>query len=252
MSASTPASTCPRRWHAALSALWPSSRSTFRPVAPLLVVPSARAALADLSAAMYGHPSRKLRLVGVTGTDGKTSTTRLLAAILEQAGQRVGWLTTVDVKVGDEIRPNDLHHTTPEADRVQEVLAEMVAAGVETAILEVSSHALMLDRVRGCEFDLDVFTNLSPEHLNFHGTMDDYALAKARLFEMLGTPSAKRWPRLGIVNADDAYSDVMRAHCPVPVQAYGIDQAADVMAHDVHLDARGGPSLSQPREGARR
>ena len=90
-------------------------------------MPAARPALADLAAAVYGHPSRHLRLVGVTGTDGKTSTTRLLAAILEQAGQRTGWLTTVDVKSGDTIRPNDLHHTTPEADRVQEVLAEMVA-----------------------------------------------------------------------------------------------------------------------------
>jgi UDP-N-acetylmuramoyl-L-alanyl-D-glutamate--2,6-diaminopimelate ligase len=217
----------------------------------VIVVPSARAALADLSAAIHGHPSRKLRLVGVTGTDGKTSTTRLLAAILEAAGQRVGWLTTVDVKVGDEIRLNDLHHTTPESDRVQEVLAEMVAAGVETAILEVSSHALMLDRVRGCELDLSVFTNLSPEHLNFHGTMDEYALAKARLFEMLGEPTKKRWPRLGIVNADDVYSEVMRAHCPVPVRTYGIDRPADVMAHDMHLDARGATfTLATPRGSA--
>jgi UDP-N-acetylmuramoyl-L-alanyl-D-glutamate--2,6-diaminopimelate ligase len=212
------------------------------PVPPdraLVLVPSARAALADLSAAIRGHPSRRLRLVGVTGTDGKTSTTRLLAAILEQAGQRVGWLTTVDVKVGDELRPNDLHHTTPESDRVQEVLAEMVTGGVETAILEVSSHALMLDRVRGCEFDLAIFTNLSPEHLNFHGTMEEYALAKARLFEMLGALSEKRWPRLGILNADDSYSEVMRAHCPAPVRWYGVDRLADVLARDVHLDARG-------------
>jgi UDP-N-acetylmuramoyl-L-alanyl-D-glutamate--2,6-diaminopimelate ligase len=217
----------------------------------LVMVPSARAALADLSAAIRGRPSRKLRLVGVTGTDGKTSTTRLLAAILEQAGQRVGWLTTVDVKIGDEIRPNDLQHTTPESDRVQEVLAEMVAASVETAILEVSSHALMLDRVRGCEIDLAVYTNLSPEHLNFHGTMDEYALAKARLFEMLGLPTAKRWPRLGIVNADDAYADVMREHCPAPVRSYGVDHQADVMAHDVHLHARGATfTVATSRGGA--
>jgi len=205
----------------------------------IVVVPSARAALADLSAAIYRHPSRHLRLVGVTGTDGKTSTTRLLAAILDRAGQRTGWLTTVDVKIGDQIRPNDLHHTTPEADRVQEMLAEMVQAGVETAIVEVSSHALMLDRVRGCAFDLGIYTNLSPEHLNFHGTMDDYALAKARLFGMLGEPSGKRWERAGVLNADDAYASVMQQHCPVPVRWYGIDRAADVQARDVHLDARG-------------
>jgi UDP-N-acetylmuramoyl-L-alanyl-D-glutamate--2,6-diaminopimelate ligase len=205
----------------------------------LVVVPAARPALADLAAAFHGHPSRRLRLVGVTGTDGKTTTTRLLAAILERAGLRVGWLTTVDVNVAGAIRPNDLDHTTPEADRVQAVLAEMVVAGVEAAVLETSSHALALDRVRGCAFDAAVFTNLSPEHLNFHGSLDAYRLAKARLFELLGEPSHKPWPRVGVVNADDPSSDVMRAYCPAPVRSYGLDCAADVMARDVHLDARG-------------
>ncbi|HZO25034.1 MAG TPA: UDP-N-acetylmuramoyl-L-alanyl-D-glutamate--2,6-diaminopimelate ligase [Chloroflexota bacterium] len=205
----------------------------------LLVVPSTRPALADLAAALRGHPSRHLRLVGVTGTDGKTSTTRLLAAILDRAGQRTGWLTTVDVKIGDEVRPNTLDHTTPEADRVQEVLAEMAGDGVETAILEVSSHALALDRVRGCELDLAIFTNLSPEHLNFHGTMEEYARAKARLFEMLGEPASKSGRRAGVVNADDPASAVMRQHCPTEVLTYGIERAADVMARDVRLGERG-------------
>lgn len=214
----------------------------------LLVVPSTRPALADLAAALRGHPSRHLRLVGVTGTDGKTSTTRLLAAILDRAGQRTGWLTTVDVKIGDQVRPNTLDHTTPEADRVQEVLAELVADRVETAILEVSSHALALDRVRGCEFDLAVFTNLSPEHLNFHGSMEAYALAKARLFEMLGEPSEKAGPRLGVVNADDPASGVMRERCPAAILTYGIDNPADVLARDVRLGERGAAfTLVTPR-----
>jgi UDP-N-acetylmuramoyl-L-alanyl-D-glutamate--2,6-diaminopimelate ligase len=205
----------------------------------LIQVPAARPALADVAAALQGHPSRALRLVGVTGTDGKTSTTRLLAAILVRAGQRVGWLTTVDVRSGGEIRANDLHHTTPEADRVQEVLAEMAAAHDETAIVEVSSHALALDRVRACEFDLAIFTNLSPEHLNFHGTMDEYARTKARLFAQLSEPSGKAWPRVGILNADDPASAVMRERCAVPVRWYGIDQPADVAAHDIRLDVSG-------------
>ena len=205
----------------------------------LLVVPSTRPALADLAAALRGHPSRHLRLVGVTGTDGKTSTTRLLAAILDRAGQRTGWLTTVDVKIGDRVRMNTLDHTTPEADRVQEVLAEMVTDGAETAILEVSSHALSLDRVRACEFDVAIFTNLSPEHLNYHGTMEEYARAKARLFEMLGEPSAKAGRRVGVVNADDPASRVMRERCPTAVLTYGIERPADVMAHDVLIGVRG-------------
>jgi UDP-N-acetylmuramoyl-L-alanyl-D-glutamate--2,6-diaminopimelate ligase len=214
----------------------------------MLVVPSARPALADLASAVHGHPSRHLRLVGVTGTDGKTSTTRLLAAILDKAGQRTGWLTTVDVKSGATIRPNSLNHTTPEADRVQDVLAEMVQDRVETAILEVSSHALALDRVRACEVDLAIFTNLSPEHLNFHGTMEEYARAKARLFAMLGEPTTKTWPRLGVVNADDPASEVMRAHCPAPILTYALDSPADVVARDVHLGVRGARfTLATPR-----
>jgi UDP-N-acetylmuramoyl-L-alanyl-D-glutamate--2,6-diaminopimelate ligase len=205
----------------------------------LIVVPSTRPALADLAAALRGYPSRQLRLVGVTGTDGKTSTTRLLAAILDRAGQRTGWLTTVDVKIGDEVRPNTLDHTTPEADRVQEVLAEMVAGGVESAVLETSSHALALDRVRGCELDVAIFTILCPEHLNFHGTMEEYARAKAKLFAMLGEPTSKPGPRVGVVNADDPASAVMRAHCPTPVLTYSVDRQADVMARDVLLGERG-------------
>ena len=189
-------------------------------------------------------PSGAIRrgICGWSASRGPTARPRpraLLAAILDRAGQRTGWLTTVDVKIGDEIRPNTLDHTTPEADRVQEVLAEMAADRVETAILEVSSHALALDRVRGCEFDLAIFTNLSPEHLNFHGTMDEYARAKARLFAMLGEPSAKPGPRVGIVNADDPASSVMREHCPAAILTYGIEHRADVMAQDVRLGVRG-------------
>ncbi|MFN8523442.1 MAG: UDP-N-acetylmuramoyl-L-alanyl-D-glutamate--2,6-diaminopimelate ligase [Chloroflexota bacterium] len=202
-------------------------------------VPATRPALADLAASFHGHPSRRLRLVGVTGTDGKTSTTHLLSSILEEAGLRTGWLTTIDVKIGEVRRPNDLNHTTPEADRVQEVLAEMVAAGVDVAIMESSSHALALDRLRGCEFDVAVFTNLSPEHLNFHGTMEEYLLAKARLFQMLGDPTEKRWPRVGIVNADDGTAARLQSLCPVRTLSYGLQTPADVRATDIATDHAG-------------
>ena len=204
-----------------------------------VLVPSARAALAELAAVLCGHPSRHLRLVGITGTDGKTTTAQMLGAILERSGLRIGWLTTVDLKVGALRRPNDLRHTTPEADRVQGLLAEMVDAGVDCVVLEVSSHALALERVRRCEFDAAVFTNLSPEHLNFHGTLDAYLAAKARLFEMLGEPSAKRWPRFGVVNADDPAAPRIVERCPAGVVRFGLDSQADVTARDVRLDGRG-------------
>ena len=202
-------------------------------------VPSARAAMADIAAALHGHPSRQLRLIGVTGTDGKTTTTRLLSAILERTGFQIGCVNTVDIKIGAHSRPNDLRHTTPEANRVQELLAEMVSAKLDCGVLEVSSHALALDRVRGCEFDVAVFTNLGPEHLNFHRDMEAYLSAKARLFEMLGQPSPKTWPRFGVLNADDPAAEVIRARCPVPVVTYGLKKRADVMAADVKGDAGG-------------
>src|ERR1051326_3509926 len=153
--------------------------------APTILVPNARAALADLSAAFYGHPSKSMPVVGITGTDGKTSTTHLLSAILEAHGLRTGWLTPVNTRIGDEVRPNAADHPTPEAPIVQRTLAEMRAAGVDVAILETSSHALSLDRVRGVRYQVGVFTNLSPEHLNFHGSFEAYRAAKRLLFERL-------------------------------------------------------------------
>lgn len=202
-------------------------------------VAQARAALADLAAAFYRHPSRELTLVGVTGTDGKTTTTQLTAAVLEAAGRPVGWLTTVDVKIGAERKPNSFQHTTPEAVEVQAFLRSLADAGGEVAVLEVSSHALALQRVRGCSFDLAVFTNLSPEHLNFHGDFESYLQAKATLFRMLGCPSPKRGPRAGIINADDPVAERFRAACPAPVLTYGLDSPADVTARAVRLGPTG-------------
>lgn len=200
---------------------------------PIVLVPSARAALADLSGAFYDHPSRRLDVVGVTGTDGKTTITHLLSAVLEAAGRRTGWLTTVSTKVAAQQRPNALDHTTPEAPIVQGTLAEMVAAGVDVAIVETSSHALALGRVAGTRFRVGVFSNLSPEHLNFHGSLAAYREAKSRLFAMLPPDG------LAVLNADDPSSDAMRAASRARVVSYGFAAAADVRAADVVLGARG-------------
>ncbi len=200
-----------------------------------VVVPNAREAVGELAAALAGRPSDHLRLTGVTGTDGKTTTTQLIAAVLAAAGRRVGWMTTVDLRIGDEILPNPYGLTTPEATDIQETLARFVAAGVEDAVIEVSSHALAMDRVRGCTFDAAVFTNLAPEHLDFHGSMETYAAAKARLFEMLDSPTPKRYSRMGVVNVDDPHSWVMAASCPAAIVSYGLDNVADVSATHVEL-----------------
>jgi UDP-N-acetylmuramoyl-L-alanyl-D-glutamate--2,6-diaminopimelate ligase len=196
-------------------------------------VPAARPALADLAAAWYDYPAERLRLIGVTGTDGKTTTTRLIGSLLAAGGRRCGWYTTADLKIGEAIRPNEEHHTTPEADRVQEVLAAIAAGGADCAVLEASSHALAQERLRGCTFDVGVFTNLSPEHLDYHGSLDAYLAAKARLFTMLGDPTGKRWPRYAVLNADQPACERLRAACPVPVITYSLDGAADVRGEDV-------------------
>lgn len=200
---------------------------------PLVLVASTRAALADLAAAFYDHPSAHLPVVGVTGTDGKTSTAQLVSAILEARGLRTGWLSTINTKIGAELRANTSSHTTPEAPAVQETLAEMVAAQVAVAVLEVSSHALALDRVRGTRFRVGVFTNLSPEHLNFHETVEAYATAKAALFAGLPPDG------VAVLNADDPYVETMRAATRANVTAYSLQRPADIWASDIALSAHG-------------
>jgi UDP-N-acetylmuramoyl-L-alanyl-D-glutamate--2,6-diaminopimelate ligase len=202
-------------------------------LSPVVVVPSARRALADLSAAFYGHPSRDLPVIGVTGTDGKTSTTHLLAAILEAHGLQAGWLTTVNTKIGGELRPNAADHTTPEAPIIQRTLAEMRQARLDVAIVETSSHALELERVRATHFRVGVFTNLSPEHINFHGTFEAYRAAKRKLFERLPGEG------LAVLNADDPNSETMREATRARVRTYGLQADADLSASDIRLSATG-------------
>jgi len=210
------------------------------PSTPFVVVPNARRALADLSAAFYGHPSKHMAVVGVTGTDGKTSTTHLLSAILEAHGLTTGWLTTVNTKIAGALRPNAAEHTTPEAPVVQGALADMLAAGVDVAIVEASSHALDLERVRGTHFQVGVFTNLSPEHLNFHGTFAAYRAAKARLFQQLPGYG------LAVLNAGDPNSTFMREVTRARVLTYGIERPAALSASNIRLSPSGTSFFLEP------
>lgn len=203
------------------------------PEVPVVLVPNARAALADVAAAVCAHPSRSMPVVGVTGTDGKTSTTHLLSAVLEAAGRRTGWLTTVNTKIGDEVRPNAVDHTTPEAPVVQATLREMADSGVDVAVLETSSHALSLDRVRGVSYRAGVFTNLSEEHLNFHGTLEAYREAKGLLFQRLPAEG------LAVLNADDPSSDYMELVTRARVLRYGLTSSPPLRATGVSLGPGG-------------
>ncbi|HEY89763.1 MAG TPA: UDP-N-acetylmuramoyl-L-alanyl-D-glutamate--2,6-diaminopimelate ligase [Thermoflexia bacterium] len=205
-------------------------------------VTNAREALGWLHAAWYGFPARQLTLVGITGTDGKTTTTNLLYAFLRAAGYEVGMLSTVSAQIGARTSTTGLHTTTPPADKVQHYLAEMVAAGATHAVVEVTSHGLAQARLAGCDFDLAVITNLTHEHLDYHGSMEAYREAKSRLFRGLLTAHRKPGqPKIAVLNTDDENSYAYLQAIPVERQlTYGLENPnADLVARDVQFTPEG-------------
>ncbi|MBA3270851.1 MAG: UDP-N-acetylmuramoyl-L-alanyl-D-glutamate--2,6-diaminopimelate ligase [Acidobacteria bacterium] len=186
---------------------------------PWLVVSDARLALALLADRFYGHPSRRMRVVGVTGTNGKTTTAYLLSSILDAADLKAGLLGTVTYRLGAEER--EASRTTPEAPDVQQLLAEMIRQGCKSAVMEVSSHALALKRVDGVRFAAGIFTNLTRDHLDFHEDMETYFQAKRRLFEMLPADAP------GVINLDDPRGASLIDVCRVPV-TFALTRPADV------------------------
>jgi UDP-N-acetylmuramoyl-L-alanyl-D-glutamate--2,6-diaminopimelate ligase len=202
--------------------------------APLIVVPDSRRALAELAAALHGHPARKLRVIGVTGTDGKTSLAHLLAHVLDSSGRRAGLISTAECKAGDEPLGESSRFTTPEAPDVQAMLAEMVRRRCQWVVLEATSHGLALHRVDQCEFDIAVLTNIGVDHRDFHGSHEAYLAAKGRLFRMLDEPTDKEVSRTAVLNADDVSWPYFRSLVrSARVLTYALDAAADVQAVDV-------------------
>jgi len=191
-----------------------------------LLVPSVRPALARLAGAYHRHPSRALTLVGITGTNGKTTTSYLVEALLRARGLRTGILGTIQYMLGDEVRP--ANQTTPEALEIQGMLAEMRERGIGGVAMEVSSHALALSRVDGLAFDVAVFTNLTQDHLDFHGTLAEYRRAKRLLFEHLAA-SPKPHPT-AVVNADDPSGAEMVRGLPLTTLTFGLGPGAAVRA----------------------
>ncbi len=206
---------------------------------PLLVVPDSRRAMGPLAAAVHGRPSARLRIVGVTGTDGKTTTSHLTAHILNACGFAAGYLTSVGFDTGGGFQTNDSHMTTLEATLVQEQLAAALAAGRQTMVVEASSEGLAQGRLRGCEVDVAVFTNLTRDHLDFHATMESYLAAKGLLFEMLDEPTAKRFPRAAVLNADQPPSAYLRGRTRAAALTYSLDAPADVRGEAVRAGEAG-------------
>jgi UDP-N-acetylmuramoyl-L-alanyl-D-glutamate--2,6-diaminopimelate ligase len=209
-----------------------ASEQPARPGIPWLQVGNAREALATLSAALLGHPADALSLVGVTGTNGKTTTAYLIDAALRAGGRRVGLLGTVQYRIGDRLA--EAVRTTPESSDLQKLFREMVDAGCSDAVLEVSSHSLALKRVHGCAFRVAVFTNLTRDHLDFHGDMDRYFAAKRVLFDTL-----LREDGHAVVNVDDDRGAALARASRGRVTTYGIERAADLRAENIRLSLSG-------------
>jgi UDP-N-acetylmuramoyl-L-alanyl-D-glutamate--2,6-diaminopimelate ligase len=212
-----------------------------------LVVADSRVALADLAFTFYQKPALRLKMAGVTGTNGKTTTTFLIKHICENAGLRSGLIGTVRYEIGERILPAT--RTTPESLDLQELLAQMTGAGCKAAVMEVSSHALAQERTRGLEWDVAVFTNLTQDHLDFHETMANYFEAKARLFTGLTSQPNKKEAK-AVINMDDPHGEklIARLGRDIPVITYGMSARADFRASNYRaefsgtsfqLDARG-------------
>ncbi len=206
----------------------------FQGLGSYIRVRDSREALAWLCAAWHGYPARRLVVIGVTGTDGKTTTTNLVHSILQAAGYPTGMISTVNAVIGNRTYDTGLHTTTPDAPDVQRYLAEMVQAGITHVVLETTSHGLAQHRVTACEYDVAVLTNITREHLDYHKTFEGYRAAKARLFEALSTATRKPGvPKISVLNADDPSYEVF-SRIPADVHlSYGLKARAEITAQDV-------------------
>ncbi|MGE5652915.1 MAG: UDP-N-acetylmuramoyl-L-alanyl-D-glutamate--2,6-diaminopimelate ligase [Bacillota bacterium] len=206
---------------------------------PQVIVRNTQEALPFLAARFYGDPTQRMRMIGITGTKGKTTTSFLVDYLLNTQHRETALVGTVQMRIGKRVVPSKM--TTPDAVTLQRFFAEAAVAGVTHVVMEVSSHALVQRRVGGCSFDTAVFTNLSHDHLDFHKTLERYLDAKAMLFSQLGSSSVDslKGRKVAILNADDSASERILESVSVPTVTYGITHPADISANDLHLTPSG-------------
>ncbi|MDR0841081.1 MAG: UDP-N-acetylmuramoyl-L-alanyl-D-glutamate--2,6-diaminopimelate ligase [Christensenellaceae bacterium] len=195
---------------------------------PQILVENTRVAMAEMAAGLYGYPSRELTIIGVTGTNGKTSTTYMLKAIAERMGKKVGLIGTIRNMIGDIII--DTERTTPESVDLQRIFRQMRDENVDVAIMEVSSHSLEQKRVHGIEFDVGLFTNLTQDHLDYHKTFANYLAAKKQLFYQ-----SKR----AVINIDDSHAADLMQGIELPTMTFGVREPADITATEIDITTRG-------------
>ncbi|MGD6816274.1 UDP-N-acetylmuramoyl-L-alanyl-D-glutamate--2,6-diaminopimelate ligase [Metabacillus sp. 84] len=217
---------------------------------PVIIVPDSNRAMAVLADAFYGQPTQKLHLIGVTGTNGKTTTAHLIEKIMKSAGKNTGMIGTMYIKIGDETL--EVRNTTPESLTLQKTFKKMTDNGVSNAVMEVSSHALHMGRVHGCDYDVAVFTNLTQDHLDYHGTMEAYKQAKGLLFAQLGNTFNHSRPKYAVINQDDDAAADYKSMTAAHILTYGIDQPADITASAIQMTSSGTEFMLKTPYGSRR
>ena len=225
---------------------------------PYVQVQDSHEALAYLAAAYYHYPARKITVIGITGTEGKTTTANLIFQIMKEAGLQTGMISSVDAVIGEQVLDTGFHVTTPDAPDVQRYLAMMVANGITHVILEATSHGLAQKRVEACEFDIAVITNITHEHLDYHGSIEAYWASKARLFTSLERTVSKPQgnPRLAVLNRDDSSFGYLSGLTSATKISYGKHPDADVRAEQIRSDPGGiyfeveGPGFHFPVESS--
>lgn len=205
--------------------------------AAVAVVPDTRRAMAMVADRFFQSPTQELRLIGVTGTNGKTTTTHLIDKILTDRRKKTGLVGTIHMRIGDVYE--EIKNTTPDVIDLQGSFRRMREIETEYAIIEASSHALDMGRVRGCNFHIGVFTNLTQDHLDYHKTMENYLNAKSLLFSQLGNSYDYAQMKTAVLNADDPASEVFKRVTPARVITYGIESKADVSASDIRITSKG-------------
>jgi len=201
-----------------------------------IIVPDMLNALAVIVPYFYDYPARAMRVIGVTGTNGKTTTTYLLREIFSAAGFKVGLIGTIQILIGDATYP--VRNTTPNVIDLQHILVDMRDKNVQVVVMEVSSHALAEHRVSGVEFDTAIFTNLTQDHLDFHLTMENYLRAKAKLFEMVSRKGRKQ-NKTAVINIDDAASEEILKHCLCDKITYGLNSSANLCGAELEIKSDG-------------
>ena len=202
----------------------------------VLVVPDMLKALAVIVPYFYDYPACNMRIIGVTGTNGKTTTTYMIRSILINAGYHVGLIGTIQIMMDSEIYP--IHNTTPNVIDLQHILFEMQSKHMDYVVMEVSSHALAEDRIAGIEFDTAIFTNLTQDHLDFHGSMENYLAAKCKLFDNVSI-KGRKLAKTAVVNVDDTAAETVLEHCSCQLFTYGIKHNADLQAYEATIKADG-------------